>query len=159
MEIERKFLVHSPGAPDFSGLPSRLLRQGYLAACGEEEVRVRSDGVSCWLTVKKGAGLERDEHEVPLSLEQFDALWPATAGARLEKRRYVLHLGAHTVEVDVYGGRLEGLIVAEVEFGSRAEADAFEPPEWFGTEITGRPEYTNASLAVRGLPSHEDDSA
>lgn len=49
-------------------------------------------------------------------------------------------------------GELESLVVAEVEFGSEEEAGAFSPPEWRGTEVTGRPEWSNVSPAVRGSP-------
>ena len=41
------------------------------------------------------------------------------------------------MEVDVYAGSLEGLVVAEVEFPSRDEAEAFVAPHWLGDELTG----------------------
>ena len=33
---------------------------------------------------------------------------------------------------------------------TREEALAFQPPEWFGREVTGDPAYTNANLSRRG---------
>lgn len=54
--------------------------------------------------------------------------------------------------MDVFHGELEGLAIVEVEFPSSEAADAFEPPAWFGEEITGRPEWSNPGLAVRGRP-------
>ena len=33
-------------------------------------------------------------------------------------------------------GALTGLSVAEVEFATEDAADAFEPPAWFGREVT-----------------------
>ena len=61
-----------------------------------------------------------------------------------------------TIEVDVYEGSLEGLVVAEVEFESEDEAGEFEPPAWVGEELTGDPRYANEALAVDGLPSDGD---
>jgi CYTH domain-containing protein len=42
--------------------------------------------------------------------------------------------------------------VAEVEFESEAAADEFEPPDWFGPEVTDDPRYANRALAVDGVP-------
>ena len=55
-------------------------------------------------------------------------------------------------EVDVYGGTLAGLCVAEVEFASEADAASFDPPGWFGRELTGDPAWSNAALARHGRP-------
>jgi CYTH domain-containing protein len=56
------------------------------------------------------------------------------------------------IELDVFEGELEGLVVAEVEFDSDAAADSFEPPEWFGDEVTGDDRYLNETLAIQGRP-------
>ena len=61
--------------------------------------------------------------------------------------------GGLAIELDVYAGDLDGLMTAEVEFGSEEEADAFDPPPWIGTDVTGDARYSNQSLAVRGLPA------
>jgi CYTH domain-containing protein len=150
MEIERKFLVRR--VPDAPSAISARLRQGYLASGSEGEVRVRDAAGSLTLTVKSGAGLARAETEIDLTPEQFDVLWPATAGRRIEKVRTRQPVGAFTAEVDVYEGDLAGLVVVEVEFPSRDTAADFEAPEWFGTEVTEDAGYKNASLALRGRP-------
>ncbi len=113
---------------------------------------MRRIGEGSFLTVKRGSGLERLEEEIEITEEQFDALWPATEGRRLAKGRFYVPLDDKTAEVDVYGGGLAGLITAEVEFGSVAESEEFDPPPWFGDEITGDPRYANQALAVAGRP-------
>ena len=55
-------------------------------------------------------------------------------------------------ELDEYSGELEGSSVVEVEFESEAAASAFEPPAWFGRELTGDRAWANQSLAVHGRP-------
>jgi CYTH domain-containing protein len=149
-EIERKFLVRlMPPGPD----ASVAVRQGYLATGRDTEVRVRDAGGSATLTVKSGTGLARTETEVPLTAEQFGALWPATEGRRVEKRRSVIPVGDLSAELDVYEGGLDGLTVVEVEFESLDAAAGFAAPEWFGREVTGDDSYKNASLATRGRPA------
>ncbi len=150
-EIERKFLV-SGEPPDLDGAAVADLRQGYLVTCDAGEVRVRDAGGQCTLTVKSGRGLERVEREVILTREQFDVLWPATAGRRLEKRRYRIPVKGLVFELDVYRGELDGLLTVEVEFETVEQAHAFEPPAWFGRDVTGVDGYTNAELAVYGRP-------
>jgi adenylate cyclase len=56
------------------------------------------------------------------------------------------------IELDVYEDELEGFVIAEVEFDSEQQADDFEPPAWFGREVTGEDAYMNRSLATRGPP-------
>jgi len=147
VEIERKFLVER--VPDDLGGTARRIDQGYVALDEGAEVRVRRIGDELWLTVKGTGGLARVEEELRLSREQFESLWPLTEGRRIEKTRHTLPGG---VEVDVYDGSLTGLVVAEIEFASEEESAAFEPPDWFGAEVTDDPRYKNRALAVGGRP-------
>lgn len=148
-EIERKFHVTDP-PPDMPA--GTRVRQAYLAVDGDVEVRVRDRGGTYLLGVKGGHGLERTEVEVEIGAADFDQLWALAAGRRIDKTRYPMTAGGHTVEVDVYEGPLAGLVVAEVEFASREDADAFTPPAWCGDELTGDPSWSNASLAAHGRP-------
>jgi len=147
VEVERKWLVEQ--APDEAlAAPSELIEQGYLTIGSEgAETRVRRRGERCLLTVKSGSGVSRAEHEVELTREQFAALWPATESARLVKRRHVLEAqDGRVIELDVYEGRLSGLIVAEVEFDDPRGAEAFVAPDWFGREVTDEAAYKNQCL-------------
>jgi adenylate cyclase len=149
-EIERKFLVSAiPGDPG-SGIP---ILQGYLPLTGDDvELRVRRKGDHTVLTVKRGHGLDRGEQELAISAELFEALWPLTEGHRIEKTRYELPHGDLTIELDEFGGELEGLLVAEVEFASLEASEAFAEPDWLGREVTENPAYANRTLAERGRP-------
>jgi CYTH domain-containing protein len=152
-EIERKFLAAS--MPDEQELaPGRRLRQGYLAEEGVVEVRLRWTGDATTLTVKAGSGLHRTEVDVPIDPGEAEALWPHTDGRRLEKVRHEVALADGVVaELDRYEGDLEGLVTVEVEFPSEAEAARFDPPDWFGRELTGEPGWSNAALARHGRPT------
>jgi CYTH domain-containing protein len=150
MEVERKFLVGEP--PDLEGTEADEIEQGYLAIGADGEVRVRRRGEALVLTAKRGSGLSRQEAEIELDRDRFDQLWPLTEGRRLHKRRHVVPLGNLRVEVDVYEGDLEGLVVAEIEFPSEEQANGFHPPDWLGDEVTGDHRYLNETLATEGIP-------
>jgi CYTH domain-containing protein len=51
------------------------------------------------------------------------------------------------IEIDVYRGVHEGLVVAEVEFPDEKSCAEFEAPDWFGAEVTGDQRYSNLKLA------------
>jgi adenylate cyclase len=152
IERERKFLL--PALPVLDG-PGRHLRQGYLTSGPGVSVRIRGvDRVRHLLTVKSGGTTSRIEVEVPISPEQFEALWPLTADRRVDKVRHEVPLEPGLVaEVDVFGDVLEGLLLVEVEFPDDETMTGFTPPAWFGREVSDDASYTNAVLAERGRPS------
>jgi CYTH domain-containing protein len=157
MEIERKFLVSSPPA-DLSRRPATSIVQGYIAVDADgTEVRLRRRGEDSVLTIKQGAGRTRVEEEIEIDAERFDRSWPLTEGRRVEKTRYVIPAGEHCIELDVYSGALSGLVIAEVEFPDERAADAFQPPEWFGREVTDDPRFKNQRLARDGMPALASD--
>ena len=153
VEVERKFIVKEL-PPELDRVRSERISQGYVAI-GESglEVRLRRRGENTTLTVKKGHGRTRREEEIALGPEQFQRLWPMTESRRVEQVRHLLAADdGPTIELDSYAEELDGLVTAEVEFDSEASADAFEPPQWFGPEVTDDPRYRNARLASDGAP-------
>jgi CYTH domain-containing protein len=152
-EIERKFLIEVSSLPDgLDSSPQEQIQQGYLAVSPNgTEVRLRRKGDRCFLTVKSPGGLQRLEREVELTPDQFESLWPATSGQRVEKVRYLIQLRDHQIELDRFAGTLEGLLVAEVEFPTVEASQAFSPPDWFGREVTQDERYKNRNLALHGL--------
>jgi CYTH domain-containing protein len=147
-EIERKFLAGELPPEVRAEQPTRI-RQAYLSI-EPTEVRVRSsDDREHELTIKSIGGLERTEITLPLTPAQFEELW-TLAAASIEKDRF-RHGSA---EVDVYSGRLAGLVVVEVEFPTEPDARRFTPPSWFGREVTEDRRYRNSALArAEGPPA------
>lgn len=150
-EIERKFLLGK--------LPATLrlargetINQGYLALDGDTEVRLRTGSKPPKLTIKSGRGEVRTEVELSVEGADAAALWELTAGRRIEKTRRRMRIDDVEAEVDEYAGALTGLVVVEVEFGDEDAARGFNPPGWFGREVTGEAPYANRSLACDGLP-------
>lgn len=157
-EIEKKFLIKSE-PPGFDQLPRKILRQGYLMTTRSRQIRVRSISeqgqADRYFFAAKDEGPEgRMETEFELLPAQFEALWPLTEGRRVEKERRYLHDPARgTFEIDLYLGGHGGLRVVEIEFPSREAAASFQPPDWLGEEVTGRPEYSNTLLACSRCPT------
>jgi len=146
-EIERKFLVRQL-PHNLADFPHVEIAQGYLAiAPGGVQVRLRKAGEKHTLTYKRNDGAVREEREIELTAEQFDVLWPATQPKRLTKTRYDVPFDSFTIEIDVYSGRHQGLVVAEVEFADEAAAKAFQPPPWLGEDVSHHPRYSNQLLA------------
>ncbi|KQX57612.1 MULTISPECIES: CYTH domain-containing protein [Ensifer] len=149
-EIERKFLVASDGWRERADKGIDL-RQAYVVTMDDRSLRVRIHGDK-WarLTIKIGkSALVRNEYEYDLPMEDAREMLTHAVGIVIEKRRYRVPHKGFTWEVDVYGGALKGLVVAEVEM--KRETDMPALPDWVGQEITGDRRYSNQSLATEGL--------
>lgn len=144
MEIERKFLA-DPSSLSLSDFPHTEMTQGYLFT--DPVLRIRQSGSNYILTVKSVGLLEREEYELHLSEEQYRNLSRSVQGNLIEKTRYRIPCPPYTIELDLFHGSLDGLCYAEVEFPSKAEALAFNPPAWFLCEVTEDGSFTNAELS------------
>jgi adenylate cyclase len=149
-EIERRFLIDR--LPDELPEPATI-EQAYLTV-EPIAVRVRRTGDDRILTIKAGSGRTRTEIERDLDDDEFDQLWELGDALRITKRRHRIGLDAGlTAELDLFDGELAGRRLVEVEFPSEQAADAFDPPDWFGREVTTDVRYNNASLATAGWPT------
>ena len=146
MEIERKFLITNL-LFNYDTYPFHTIEQGYL--CTEPVVRVRREDDTCYLTYKSKGLLSREEYNLPLTKESYDHLISKADGNIISKKRYFIPIEGTelTIEFDVFEGKFEGLMLAEVEFETVEEAEAFTPPEWFGRDVTFSGEYQNSRLA------------
>ncbi len=156
VEIERKFLVHRDlweqiAVLDTVQATANSMDQGYLSR-GLVTVRIRNATQGAFLTIK---GPETDgsrlEFEYPIPSTEAREMLENLAQSRLQKTRYTLEYGEgtgrHLWEVDIFGGALEGLILAEVELQNRQ--DPVDLPPWVATEVTGNFEYHNSTLASK----------
>ena len=147
MEIERKYLIDT--LPDhLEQYECRQIEQGYLNT--DPVVRIRKSNDKYTLTYK-GAGLMcREEYNLPLNSESFAHLKEKIVGILIEKKRYLIPLTEKlTIELDVFEGKLAPLVLAEVEFETKEEAERFVPPAWFGEDVTFSSKYHNSTLSKR----------
>lgn len=144
MEIERKFLVKE--LPDLQGIKYSEIKQGYFSIAPEKRVRQLDE--KYFITEKGEGDMVREEKEWEIDKKEAEALFAMSKTYIIEKRRYYLPFGEYTVELDIYSGKHEGLVVAEVEFESERAALDFRPPWWFGEDITRDKSYKNMVLAL-----------
>jgi adenylate cyclase len=145
-EIERKFLVLSDAWKN-EATSAQLLRQGYLAIDGGNNVRVRTDGGRAWLTIKgRGEGITRPEFEYEIPAADAAPLLALCHGRVVEKTRHLVTAGERMWEIDEFLAENSGLVVAEIELPE--EGATFARPAWLGAEVTRDPRYLNSSLAV-----------
>jgi len=96
-------------------------------------------------------GFSRTEVECEITKEQFDSLFPLCENNIVKKIRYNIELEEveNTVlELDIFLGKHTGLVLAEFEFESLAEANKFVLPTILDcVEVTGDKKYTNLELS------------
>ena len=145
MEIERKYLIRQlPFSPE--SYPFHLIQQAYLNT--DPVIRIRREDNSYYLTYKSKGLMSREEYNLPLTAESYEHLKAKADGNIISKKRYLIPLpDGLTIELDVFAAPFEGLWIAEVEFSSEEQANAFTPPEWFGEEVTWSSEYHNSTLS------------
>ena len=144
-EIERKFLVKG----DFKNQASKETRivQGYLSSIPERTVRVRIKGDKGYITIKgigNTSGASRYEWEKEIPASEVEELLKICEPGVIDKTRYLVKSGDHTVEVDEFYGENDGLVLAEIELSS--ENESFIKPAWLGEEVTGDTKYYNSML-------------
>lgn len=147
MEIERKYLIERSKIPfDPTDYPCRHIEQGYL--CTQPVVRIRRDNDDYYLTYKSKGLLAREEYNLPLTREAYLHLKEKVDGHLITKKRYVIPLENNlNIELDFFSGFLEGMIFAEVEFPDETSANTFQPPNWFGEDVTCSSRYQNSTLS------------
>lgn len=144
-EIERKFLVLGDYKSE-SHTHYRIV-QGYLSTVPKRVVRIRINDDTAYLTIKSTVSdseFTRYEWEKEIPLEDAEAMLKFCEKEIIEKRRYLVNVGAHLFEVDEFYGSNQGLVVAEVELAS--EDEEFEKPDWLGEEVTSDSRYYNSML-------------
>ena len=147
MEIERKFLIKKQNLPhNLESYPFHKIEQGYL--CTSPVVRIRKQDKKYFLTYKSKGLMAREEYNLPLTQEAYEHLRTKADGIVLSKTRYLIpEKDGLTIELDVFHDTYEGLLLAEVEFSSEEEANAYLPPEWFGEDVTYSSKYHNSTLS------------
>lgn len=147
MEIERKYLVKEL-PENLEQYPCKHIEQGYLNT--DPVVRIRRTDDRYTLTYKGSGLMVREEYNLPLNAESFLHMKGKIDGILIEKYRYLIPFEKYTIELDIFEGELAPLQLAEVEFESESEANAFVPPAWFGEDVTFSTKYHNSTLSQRG---------
>tara|TARA_B100001093_G_scaffold504320_1_gene559980 strand:- start:21896 stop:22375 length:480 start_codon:yes stop_codon:yes gene_type:complete len=147
LEIERKFLVTENLKWKELSFQQLSIRQAYLNKDAERTVRVRISNDKAFLTIKgKKIGIRNFEWEKEIPKEEAEQLLLLCELYEVEKVRYAIQSGEHTIELDVFKGENSGLIIAEIELAS--EEEEFTMPSWFGAEVSVDYRYSNSYLST-----------
>lgn len=148
MEIERKFLM--PGNPfDLTGIPYIEISQSYISFT--PTLRIRQQDDKFIFTAKSPGHMMHEEFELEIKEEDYENLRKKTEGFEISKTRYLIPLkNGLTGEFDIYHGKFQGLYTIEVEFNTEDDANNFEPPDWFGEDVTMKKRFKNSWLAEFG---------
>ena len=162
MEIERKYIVKGNEWKS-EVTESHHICQGYLSTDIGRTVRVRLTDQKAYLTIKgqsADGGLSRAEYEYEIPADDARQLLLIAINV-IEKTRHIIPItgtriigseqGQKTqtvnlkIELDVFEGENEGLVMAEVELPDTSTT--FTPPGYLVQEVTGVERYYNLYLA------------
>lgn len=159
LEIERKFLVVGEDYKHLA-ISRYIITQGYLCKEPDRTVRVRiktskNGQGKAFLTIKSkpnNMGFSRFEWEKEIDVADAKQLIQMCPNP-IEKTRWLVPAEVEKIsndsasavwEVDEFHGRLEGLVIAELEL--ETEKQTFCKPSFVGEEVTGDPRYYNANM-------------
>lgn len=146
LEIERKFLVKG----EYKSLSHTryAIKQGYLSQTTKNSVRVRVRGEEGFITVKsrmRAGSFSRGEWEYAIPVQEAEDMLKLAIGGIINKTRYLVKSGKHTIEIDEFHDKNQGLIMAEIELSD--ENESFDKPDWLGEEVTHDMRYYNSYLS------------
>lgn len=144
MEIERKFLIKKP-PNNLLDFESHRIAQGYVST--EPVMRIRQLDDKYLFTIKSTGLLERIEVEKELSKTEFDDLSTMVKGNVISKTRYKFPYNEYTVELDIFDGKFEGLVMAEIEFPDKEKAESFSAPDFLSVDVTNDPDFQNSKMS------------
>ncbi len=147
VEIERKFLVNSTDFKEES-FQKISIKQGFLNSNKHRVVRIRVVDHIGYITVKGvtfDKGTSRFEWEKEISKIEAEKLLLLCETTPIEKMRYLVKSGNHTIEIDEFLDANKGLCIAEIEL--RTKDEVYKKPQWLGKEVTGKEKYYTAKLS------------
>ena len=156
VEIERKFLVANDEWRR-AAVRSVSIRDGLIAAYKDRKVRVRISGDIATVAIKgPRVGIVRSEFEYEIPIADAERMLATMCqDDTLEKQRFFVEDAGAMWQVDVYGGILQGVVIAEIEL--KHERQELILPRWLGKEVTGDSFYKKVNMRARALEAHRQE--
>lgn len=168
METERKFIPREIPV-SIEQYDYLIMEQAYIST--EPVIRIRkkllhaaeagktaSDSDTAYvLTVKSAGLLTRQEFELDISEDSYRHLLTKAEGNIILKHRYLIPLeDGLTLELDVFQGAFEGLVMGEIEFPDEAHAKKYTPPAYLAEEVTYDSRFHNSTMSTMSSPDISD---
>lgn len=145
MEIERRFLVKDRNKVEELikkyKTSKKTITQDYIYSDIFTAIRKRKiekdEKIQYIYTIKTGRkGISVNEIEEEISKEQYELLKIDENRITIKKDRFVIpYIDNLKIELDIFHGKYEGVIFAEIEFENEKQAAKAKIPEWFDIEI------------------------
>ncbi len=160
IELERTFLVKR--------LPERLLDCKFTEITDlfipkesiHPVIRIRKNGDVFEMTKKSPVNLNdisrQKEQTIILSEKEYNTLMKLE-GKKFRKMRYYYKYDGKTAHIDIYHDDLEGLAVADFEFGTEEEKKSFEIPDFCLVEVTQEKFIAGGMLCGKSYSDIEDE--
>jgi len=151
MSATRRFLLASSLARlignDRGG---QRVTEGHFPVHGERSVHVQVEGHAGSLVLVSARLDALVEERAELPRAQAEALRDVAAG-RVDYLRSDLSIGTREVQISrfIMPGPLD---LISVGFAHAEEARGFQPPPWFGPEVTADASYQTRMIALEGAP-------
>lgn len=139
IEIERTYLVRFL-PPGLEKCQSKEMIDIYLPkGVLHPKLRIRKSGDKCTITKKgvinKRTASVQSEDSINITIDEWHSL-ANVSGNIIKKTRYYYPYKNLISEIDVFHGRLCGLVLADFEFKSRSEANKFKKPDFCLADVT-----------------------
>ncbi|MBO1909465.1 hypothetical protein J4G37_32145 [Microvirga sp. 3-52] len=128
-----------------------LIRQGFFPEGTGRSAHVQVSGGTGHLILVSHHAAGPLEEPAEISRAQAETLLDLTAG-RIEYLSIPIDTGSHTATIQRFVTPAS-LDLISIAFKQDKMARKFQPPVWFGPEVTSEPAYQVRSLALSGLPS------
>jgi len=128
-----------------------LVRQGFFPDRTGRSAHVQVAGETGHLILVSQPSTSPLEEPAEISRAQAEALLDLTAG-QTEYLSIPINIGSHSATIQRFVTPAP-LDLISVAFKHDKAARKFQPPVWFGLEVTSEPTYQIRSLALTGLPS------
>jgi CYTH domain-containing protein len=129
----------------------QLVRQGFFPDRTGRSTHVQVSGGTGRLILVSHHAAGPLEEPAEISRAQAEALLDLTAG-QTEYLSIPIDIGSHSATIQRFVTPTP-LDLISIAFRQDKMARKFQPPVWFGPEVTSEPTYQVRSLALTGLPS------
>ncbi|QRM35489.1 hypothetical protein [Microvirga sp. VF16] len=129
----------------------QLVRQGYFPEGPSRSTHVLLEGDAGHLVLVSQPSTEPLKDLAAISRLQAEALLELATG-QVELQNVSVDIGSHTAAIHrfISPGPLDLITIV---FKQDKAARKFQPPAWFGPEVTTDPSYKSRVIALAGLPS------
>ena len=148
-EIEKTYLAKFL-PPDLGKAESKEIIDLYIPhSLPHPKIRIRKHDNEFAITKKVNIhGLNNALHEetsIKITGEEFAGL-KEIPSRKIEKTRYYYPYKGRNIEIDVFNGSLQGLVLVDVEFSDPAELEVFEMPDFCLSDVTEEKAFAGGRL-------------